>query len=425
MTEQEETNNLKVDIYLLGDQNVGKSTILSNFFQYKLNKEVEKNPIEVYRCQLPFSSSLIVSLTFFDFNGTIELKKEFEKNENSIFLIFFDLTSQESFKNLKNYKKFIPKNSLIFVIGNKMDLFLDDKNSEKRLLDLHSNLKSLKKSLEYFDYYLMTKNDITVKRMFNEVIKIKILNKTEEINFSETKIESDILVKINNEIEMPLHKSILSISPKFCDLFQGKNEINLEINEIDNFISFIDFLYLGKADNKLINELLDDFKINFSNERNEEFFNHFKKNKENYEIIKFLKDHFSIKEIEKNPHIDSLVLSNFSNEELSKLSSKQLFDIYKLLPSKKQKIKDNILIWISSKVGPFDVEDLIEECSKIELESRLLLDRCKLWMKALQITAGIAMKIKDQSSKEESKVLSVSKEQLEELAEQLKENEEQ
>ena len=112
---------------------------------------------------------------------------------------------------------------------------------------------------------------------------------------------------------------------------------------------------------------------------------------------------------------------------MSKLNSIQLLYIYKCLPSKLFKLKDNILIWISSKVGPFDVEDLIEECSKLQLESRLLLDRCKLWMKALHVTAGIALKMKDKNvsssnkNSEESKVLSVTKEELEILEKQLKE----
>jgi GTPase SAR1 family protein len=360
--------------------------------------------IEVYQCQLPLST-LTVSLNFYDFRGQIELKKEFENTSNSIFVIFFDTMNQDFVKNVTTFKKFIPKDSFIFLVGNKMDLFLDEKDSEKRLLELHSTLKSCKKELNFYDYFLITKDDITVKRMFNDMIKVKLFNKSQQINFSETKLDSDILIKLNNEIELPLHKCILSISPKFESLFEGKSMIHIDTENVDSFIALIDHLYLGREMSNEI-DILKEYQIDLS-DRNEQFFIHFQKNKEKYSILKFLFSHFLAKEFVLEKKFEKLILSNFSNEMISTFKTLELFDIYKCL--KPSKHKENVLIWISSKVGPFDVEDLIEECSKMKLQSRLLLDRCKLWMKALNFAAGLSEKMQS-----ETHVLpSISREELE------------
>ena len=120
-------------IVLLGDFDVGKTTILYRYMHNKFKKDIQmesQNP-EHFQKVIQIDENLKIKLDIWDTAGMEKSGKIFKQYYKDIYgaLIIFDLTKKESFNNAKNWleelKENSPKDVVFCFLGNKSDLVND------------------------------------------------------------------------------------------------------------------------------------------------------------------------------------------------------------------------------------------------------------------------------------------------------------
>ena len=120
-------------IVLLGDFDVGKTSILYRYMHNKFKKDIQmesQNP-EHFQKVIQIEENLKIKLDIWDTAGMEKSGKIFKQYYKDIYgaLIIFDLTKKESFNNAKNWleelKENSPKDVVFCFLGNKSDLVND------------------------------------------------------------------------------------------------------------------------------------------------------------------------------------------------------------------------------------------------------------------------------------------------------------
>jgi small GTP-binding protein len=120
-------------IVLLGDFDVGKTSILYRYMHNKFKKDIQmesQNP-EHFQKVIQIDENLKIKLDIWDTAGMEKSGKIFKQYYKDIYgaLIIFDLTKKESFNNAKNWleelKENSPKDVVFCFLGNKSDLVND------------------------------------------------------------------------------------------------------------------------------------------------------------------------------------------------------------------------------------------------------------------------------------------------------------
>ena len=159
-------------ICILGDSNVGKTSLLSRYTD-KIFKESYNNTIGVdFKIVTLKYNDIIIKLHIWDTAGKERFKSiavNYFKNSQG-FIFVYDITDENSFKNVENWidLAFLNSNTvgINFLVGNKCDREEErkvDKNSAeefskiKKLIFLETSAKNdynVEKLFEYFTYKL-------------------------------------------------------------------------------------------------------------------------------------------------------------------------------------------------------------------------------------------------------------------------------
>jgi small GTP-binding protein len=203
MKEEKEILNFKV--ILLGDSTVGKTsmlirytddifvdntvTTLGSIFQINLGIDFKKKVVE--------TDFYVVKLQIWDTAGQerfrCSIPKDFYKNANGIILLY-DVTSLESFNNVKNWIDNIEDNSkkniAIVLVGNKCD-----KIDSRKVTLLEGQELSLKYDVLFFE--TSCKLNINIKETFDQLVERMI--KTGKFDKKAFNLKNDIRKKDNDK----------------------------------------------------------------------------------------------------------------------------------------------------------------------------------------------------------------------------------
>ncbi|KAJ5067753.1 inositol polyphosphate kinase [Anaeramoeba ignava] len=232
---------MDLNLILLGDSGVGKTSIISQFL---FQKPIETNYVPTEKLQKLTQTSkiqvndIVVELTLFDTPGKLELANEIESifSTFQIYFFVFDLKNRESFQNLEHWINFVPfqfkRNSLLVIVGNK-----NDSENEKVI-----------KSEEIGEF--ANKN----KALFYEVS----VKKTEDIQDLITKSvqkkveECEILIQgtFNNQVGghgsllklkgNKVCKPCLQLEGDFYHLLSSKKELNCFLPFVPQAMGYVD-----------------------------------------------------------------------------------------------------------------------------------------------------------------------------------------
>ena len=189
---------INLNILLVGDANVGKTSILlkytENFFpnQYQATIGVE------YKMKIIKLNNMNIKLQIWDTAGQERYKsiaKNFFHSANGVFLVF-DITDKKSFENLNKWIEDVnensPKDCKYIIIGNKSDL------SDQRTISTFEidNFVKEKKS-SYFE--VSAKNDEGLNEAFINLSKEIIKDKNQEEIYQFYGHKNSIIIEGSNK----------------------------------------------------------------------------------------------------------------------------------------------------------------------------------------------------------------------------------
>ena len=132
-------NNITCKVVLVGDSGVGKTCIIQRYVNNDYNENTESTSTSTYSYKtLDFKQyNKSISLDIWDTAGQ-ELYRALAKNfylNASIGILVYDIRRKESFESIKDYwyeqvKTSGEENMVFGVVGNKCDLFQEEKVSE-------------------------------------------------------------------------------------------------------------------------------------------------------------------------------------------------------------------------------------------------------------------------------------------------------
>ena len=132
-------NNITCKVVLVGDSGVGKTCIIQRYVNNDYNENTESTSTSTYSYKtLDFKEyNKSISLDIWDTAGQ-ELYRALAKNfylNASIGILVYDIRRKESFESIKDYwyeqvKTSGEENMVFGVVGNKCDLFQEEKVSE-------------------------------------------------------------------------------------------------------------------------------------------------------------------------------------------------------------------------------------------------------------------------------------------------------
>ena len=161
-------------IILLGEFNVGKSSIIAQFVDNNYQK-IEKQKNCKNKCKsIAVDSETVAKLELYDSSGEEKFNKtlpnQFYKDAYGA-IIVYDVTNKESFNKIKFWINEIiskcPSDIIILIIGNKTDI------KERVVSYDEGNLLAQKYQIEYFETSAKTGNNITLifEKLLFEIIK--------------------------------------------------------------------------------------------------------------------------------------------------------------------------------------------------------------------------------------------------------------
>ena len=179
----------KFKVILLGESSVGKTSILNRFVGNKFT--------ETYKCtvgvELKMKSILLdpytsAELKIWDTCGEEKFQsvtRQYYNNTNGIVLLY-DLSNKKTFNSLNKWlneiRNYAPKNSVVIIVGNKVDLERTVSHDDAITFANNENISYLEVS---------AKNGINIELIFEKLCKEMVIKKKEiiEENSESNKIE--------------------------------------------------------------------------------------------------------------------------------------------------------------------------------------------------------------------------------------------
>ena len=198
-----ENQNKTTKVVLIGDSGVGKTCIISRFISNEFEKELDSTDGASYGTKelyLPKLKKKII-LDIWDTAGQEKYKSltKFFYKDAQIIIMVYDITKKNSFENLKNqwYKEIqelSEKNYILAIVGNKSDLYENEKISEKEAREFAESINAI------FEL-TSAQNNSGIQQLFEDVgMKYLAPNFQEKIEEEqkEKKVENNIKITKKN-----------------------------------------------------------------------------------------------------------------------------------------------------------------------------------------------------------------------------------
>ena len=202
MSEQKDKPEIRLKLLIIGDSNVGKTSMLLNYTDnYFPETHLATIGVE-YKVKELTSDKYNITLQIWDTAGQERFRsitKSFFRNANGI-LFVYDITSRKSFQNVKDWIKDseLHDNGFAKILaGNKIDLNEKREIKFEELIDFGE-----KKKIEVIETSAKTRTNID--EAFKKIVDLILSNKSEE------EILAQYGVKSNNEVSLnqaPVKKS--------------------------------------------------------------------------------------------------------------------------------------------------------------------------------------------------------------------------
>ena len=174
------TEKYILKLLTIGDQFVGKSSIINRYIDDKFNENIKPTLAIDYKTKMIQKGENLIKISIYDTAGEEKYRhliKNYYNGSNGILLIF-DITKRNSFDNLNFWLDELEKNCnlnnlYIFLVGNKTDL----KKERKVSYDEAKNFADMKK-IPYIE--ISAKTGDNIDKLFNDFIKGTIINIIEQ-----------------------------------------------------------------------------------------------------------------------------------------------------------------------------------------------------------------------------------------------------
>ena len=193
-------------VVIIGDAGVGKSALLYNITNNQFLHNYESTIGVEYGSKILAVDEKHIKLQIWDTAGQ-EIFKSITKSyyrDNSVIIIVYDTTDYKSFKNARNWLNDIKEfanESLIYLVGNKLDMW------RARKVTFEEGAKFAKERGLYF-LEISAKN-LEGEKLFNDIIS-KLSHKIDnKINLSGFRYGS--IYKLKNEEKQSSYKDCCSI----------------------------------------------------------------------------------------------------------------------------------------------------------------------------------------------------------------------
>jgi small GTP-binding protein len=178
-----------IKIIIIGDSNVGKSSISSMFVDNVIKLDYDTTiGVDFFTKIIPVDDKDI-KLQIWDTAGQerfLSITKSYYRSVNSV-LIVFDVTHRKSFLNIKKWLKEIKNNGVenptVFLVGNKID------SMEKRQISYDEAFQLAEENnIEYIECSAKTNNHIY--DLFEKLAKKTIYNKKDSLKINDYKVKT-------------------------------------------------------------------------------------------------------------------------------------------------------------------------------------------------------------------------------------------
>ncbi len=174
------TEKYILKLLTIGDQFVGKSSIINRYIDDKFNEDIKPTLAIDYKTKMIQKGENLIKISIYDTAGEEKYRhliKNYYNGSNGILLVF-DITDKNSFDNLNFWLDELEKNCnlnnlYIFLVGNKTDL----KKERKVSYDEAKNFADMKK-IPYIE--ISAKTGDNIDKLFNDFIKGTIINIIEQ-----------------------------------------------------------------------------------------------------------------------------------------------------------------------------------------------------------------------------------------------------
>ena len=170
-------NILAKKILLIGDVDVGKTSILTRYFNNNFSEVTESTVGIEFKTRIFTRDNLNIKLQIWDTSGQERFKsitQNYFRDADGL-LYVFDVTNENSFKSIENWLKMSNDNNnkdfIKILIGNKTDL--EGRSITKEEMEKFKNENSMDKLFE-----ISAKDNKNISEMFEIIVDLLIGKKT-------------------------------------------------------------------------------------------------------------------------------------------------------------------------------------------------------------------------------------------------------
>ena len=180
-TEEDELYNY-IKIFVIGDSNTGKTSVIKKFIQNKSNIDSTLPTVDLdifIKNIITFTDNIKVK--FYDFSGKTDLsilKNYLSYTEKDIFILFYDINNIKTFINLVKYIEKINKmtniNYSFNIIGNKIK---NNSNQNENITEIINNFIKFNKNIIHYSLLEQTFESCIIEIINQKNIQKKYNNK--------------------------------------------------------------------------------------------------------------------------------------------------------------------------------------------------------------------------------------------------------